>query len=53
MITAGSERVFRDVHDPAKAIVIQPADERFARLVIEVPDPAETVSLIERNLTTA
>ena len=58
VITAGSfrqdgERVFWDVHDPAKAVVIELADERFARLVIEVPDPAETVSLIERNLTTA
>jgi hypothetical protein len=58
VITAGSfrqhgERVFWDVRDPARAVVIELKDERFSRLVIEVPDPAATVSLIERNLTAA
>jgi hypothetical protein len=56
VITAGSfrqegERVFWDVHNPARAVVIELADERFARLVIEVPEPADTVALIERHLT--
>ncbi|WP_328958699.1 hypothetical protein [Kitasatospora purpeofusca] len=52
VITAGTfyihgERVFWDVHDPAKAVVIELADERYARLVIEAADPRATVALIE------
>jgi hypothetical protein len=42
------ERVFWDVHDPAKAVVIELADEQYARLVIEVDDPREAVDRIER-----
>jgi hypothetical protein len=41
------ERVFWDVHDAAKAVVIQLDDEHYARLVIEVDDPSATVDLIE------
>lgn len=41
------ERVFWDVRDPAKAVVIQLVDEHYARLVIEVADPSSTVDLIE------
>jgi hypothetical protein len=58
VITAGTFRVdgewvFWDVHDQNKdrAIVIELADERYARLVIEVPDPAATVALIERAIS--
>jgi hypothetical protein len=52
VITAGSfhidgERVFWDVHDPAKAVVIELTDERYARLVVQVPDPRATVALVE------
>lgn len=52
VITAGTFRldgewVFWDVHNPTKAIVIQLADERYARLVIEVDDPRAAVALIE------
>lgn len=52
VITAGTfhtdgEYVFWDVHDPAKAVVIELADERYARLVIEVDDPRATVDLVE------
>ncbi|MEV7791295.1 hypothetical protein [Streptomyces sp. NPDC087512] len=55
VVTAGTfhidgERVFWDVHDPAKAVVIQLADERYARLVIQVPDPRATVALVEDAL---
>src|SRR5215210_6735269 len=44
VITAGTfyqegERVFWDVHDPEKTVVIHLRDERYARLVIEVEDP--------------
>ncbi|MEV0535554.1 hypothetical protein [Kitasatospora sp. NPDC050463] len=53
VITAGTfhidgERVFWDVHDATKAVVIELADERYARLVVEVSDPRATVALIER-----
>jgi len=52
VITAGTfyqegDRVFWDVHDPEKAIVIRLKDERYARLVIEVDDPPATVAAIE------
>lgn len=52
VITAGTfhidgERVFWDVHDPAKAVVIELADERYARLVVQVADPRDTVARIE------
>ena len=53
VITAGTfrtegERVFWDVRDSAKAVVIELTDERYTRLVIEVDDPRETVERIER-----
>jgi hypothetical protein len=56
VITAGTfhidgERVFWDVHNPANAVVIQLADERYTRLIIEVTDPRKTVDLIERAIS--
>ncbi|MFI6108029.1 hypothetical protein [Streptomyces sp. NPDC051310] len=55
VITAGSfrqdgERVFWDVKNPAGAVVIELADERYARLVVEVDDPRAVVASIERAL---
>ena len=55
VITAGTfyqegERVFWDVHDPEKTIVIHLKDERYARLVIEVEDPPATAAAIQRAL---
>ena len=55
VITAGTfhqegERVFWDVHDPEKTVVIQLRDERYARLIIEVEDPGETVAAIQEAL---
>ena len=52
VLTAGTfrrdgERVFWDVHDPADAVVIELRDERYTRLIIQVPDPRATVTLIE------
>jgi hypothetical protein len=41
------ERVFWDVHDPHKAVTIRLADEQYARLVIEVEDPAACLAAIE------
>lgn len=43
------ERVFWDVHDKAKAVVIELQDDRYARLVVEVADPRATVELVERS----
>jgi hypothetical protein len=56
VITAGTfhqdgERVFWDVRDGARAVVIELVDERYARLVVEVADPGATVALIERATT--
>jgi len=41
------ERVFWDVRNAERAVVIELDDERYARLVIEVADPSATVDLIE------
>jgi hypothetical protein len=46
------DRVFWDVHDATKAVVIHLTDERYARLVIGVDDPAATVAAIRRALAT-
>ena len=51
VITAGTfyqdgERVFWDVHDPERTVVIHLKDERYARLVIEVADPPVTATAI-------
>jgi hypothetical protein len=43
-------RVFWDVHDPAKAVVVELTDGRYARLVVGVADPTETVAEIEAAL---
>ena len=55
VITAGTfhqegERVFWDVHDPEKTVVIRLKDERYSRLVIEVEDPPTTVAAIRERL---
>src|SRR5215203_946870 len=55
VVTAGTfyqegERVFWDVHDPKKAVVIRLSDERYARLVIGVENPPATVAAIQRAI---
>ncbi|MGW7303402.1 hypothetical protein [Streptomyces sp. NPDC054829] len=56
VITAGrfrnnGERLFWDVKNPEKAVVIELADaEDYDRLVIEVDDPRATVALIEQSI---
>ena len=42
---------FWNVHDPDQAIVIDLQDERYARLVLQVADPAATVAAICAALT--
>lgn len=46
------QRIFWDVHNKAKAIVIELKDDTYQRLVIEVDDPPATVELIERAIAT-
>jgi hypothetical protein len=55
IITAGTfhldgGRIFWDVHDPDKAIVIALEHDSFERLVVEVDDPIGTVQLIQRAI---
>lgn len=42
------ERVFWDVHDKSKAVVIELQDDTYARLVVQVDDPRSTVELVEQ-----
>jgi len=44
------ERIFWDVRHPENAIAIRLRGERFSRLVVDVDDPDETVSLIRAAL---
>lgn len=46
------DRVFWDVHAANKAVVIHLTDERYARLVIGVDEPAATVAALRRALDT-
>ncbi|MBN6039060.1 hypothetical protein [Amycolatopsis sp. 195334CR] len=53
VITAGTfhqdgEKVFWAVRDAKKAVVVELADERFTRLVVEVDDPRAAVALVEQ-----
>jgi hypothetical protein len=55
VITAGTfyqdgKRVFWDVHNPEKTIVIDLHDERYNELVVEVDDPDAAVKLIQNAL---
>ena len=55
VITAGTfrqdgDRVFWNVHDPEKVIVIELHDERYAKLVIEVADPSGAVASLNDAL---
>lgn len=55
VITAGTyihegDRIFWDVRDPEKAVVIDLSGEKYARLVVEVDDPAEVVSQLRAAL---
>jgi len=55
VITAGTfyqdgKRVFWDVHNPEKTIIIDLHDERYNELVVEVDDPNAAVKLIQNAL---
>lgn len=56
VITAGTfyqhgKRIFWDVRDPDKTIVIALHDDRFDELIVEVTDPVEAVKLIQGALS--
>jgi len=56
VITAGTlhqegDRVFWNVHHPENVVVIDLHDERYAKLVIEVPDSAGAVTTINNALS--
>ena len=51
LITAGTfylegKRIFWDVSDPAKAVVVTLDDEDYKQLIIEVEDPAAVINLL-------
>ena len=55
MLTAGTfhqeeERILRDVHDGTNAVVVGLEHDKYRRLIVEAPDPKETVQLIENVL---
>lgn len=55
VITAGTfyqdgERVFWDVHNPDKTIVIDLLDENYQQLIVEVADPEAAVRLVKAAL---
>jgi len=56
VITAGSfrqdgDRIFWNVHRPENVIVIELHDEPYAKLIIEVLEPAVTVATIHNTLS--
>ncbi len=57
VITAGTfyqdgKRIFWDVKDPEKTIVIELTDERYDQLIIEVADPSAEVQKIRNAIPT-
>jgi hypothetical protein len=44
------EKIFWDVRDTSRAVVIELHDEEYQRLVVQVADPRETVRLVEEAL---
>jgi hypothetical protein len=55
VLTAGTfyqhgKRVFWDVHDPERTIVIELIDERYDELIIEVADPVRAVGLLQSSI---
>jgi hypothetical protein len=58
ILTAGlfhqdGNNVFWDVHDPERTIVIALDHEFYDQLIIEVPDPAAAIALLESKIGSA
>jgi hypothetical protein len=43
-------RIFFDVHDPAKTVIVDLRDDRFDELVLEVDDPDAVIAKVEKSL---
>jgi hypothetical protein len=57
VLTAGTfhrdgNNVFWDVHDPERTIVLELDHELYDQLIIEVPDPAKAVALLQYKIGT-
>jgi len=55
VITAGTfyqdgKRVFWDIHDPNKSVVLELRDERYNELIVEVSDPLLAVKTVRDAL---
>lgn len=53
LITAGTfhlegDKIFWDVMNKEKSIVVELRDEKYKRLIIEVEDPAKAIELLSR-----
>jgi hypothetical protein len=44
------KRIFFDVHDPDKTVIVDLEDDRFDELVLEVDDPDAVMTAIEKSL---
>jgi hypothetical protein len=58
ILTAGTfhrdgNNVFWDVHNPERTIVIELDHEFYDQLIIEVPDPAKAVALLQSSIGAA
>ncbi|MBA2683726.1 MAG: hypothetical protein H0U66_04480 [Gemmatimonadaceae bacterium] len=58
ILTAGSfhrdgNNVFCDVHDPERTIVLELDHEFYDQLIIEVPEPAKAVALLQYKIGSA
>lgn len=56
VITAGTfyqdgNKIFWDVHDPDKTVVIELKDERYDKLIVEVAEPNTAVDLVKAALS--
>jgi hypothetical protein len=49
----GDKRIFWDVHDPHRTVVIDLVGQRYDQLIVEVHDPESVVKMIESAIATA
>lgn len=47
------KRIFWDVHDPERTVVIDLVGQRFDQLIVEVSDPETVVKMLERAIAPA
>jgi hypothetical protein len=47
------KRIFWDVHDPARTVVIELIGQRYDQLIVEVQDPETVVKMLESAIAAA